>query len=107
MNSFLPSYMYSDAICMLAVLLWHNEIVSKNINSPLYFVIINETVIYLNCYPKRTVYSKGEKTAPIMLGRGSRMRFKVAVFVAMDVTKLSFFAIINGTPVGSIDRQLP
>ena len=80
---------------------------ANNINNPHYFVNMDETAIYLNCSPKRTVHAKGEKTVPIMLGGASGMRFTLAVSVAMDGTKLPLFAIFKGVPGGSIDRQLP
>ena len=80
---------------------------ANNINNPHYLINMDETAIYLNCSPKRTVHSKGEKTVPIMLGGTSGMRFTLAVSVAMDGTKLPLFAIFKGTPGGSIDRQLP
>ena len=80
---------------------------ASNINNPLFFVNMDETAIYLNCFPNRIVDAKGEKNVPIMLDGVSGMRFTVAVSVAMDGTKLQLFAIFKVVPSRIIDRQLP
>ena len=91
-----------DAYC-------HRIMTSYNlrINNPKYLVNMDETAIYLNCAPKRTVHLKGEKTVSVMIGGSSSMRFTLAVTVAMDGTKLPLFVIFKGKQGGTVEKQLP
>ena len=66
------------------------------INNPKYFVNMDETAIYMNCYPKRTIHPKGEKAASISLVGGSSYRITLALSIAMDGTKLPFFVVFKG-----------
>lgn len=77
----------------------------NRIKNPRLLVNMDETAIYLNCSPKRTVYGKGERTVSIRIGGTSSMRFTPAVTVAMDGTKLPLFAIFKGTPGGSVENS--
>ena len=77
------------------------------INDPYFLVNMDETAVYLNCSPNRTVHMKGEKTVSVMIGGASSMRFTLAVTVAMDGTKLPLFVIFKGTPGGKVEKQLP
>ena len=43
------------------------------IANPTYLINIDETTVYLNCSPTRTVHPKGEKTVYIMLGNAPSM----------------------------------
>ena len=76
------------------------------IGNPKYSLNMDETAVYLNCSPNRTVYPKGEKTVSIMFGRSSSTRFTLAVTIVMDGSKLPLFVIFKGTPGGNIERSL-
>ena len=77
------------------------------INDPHLLINMDETAVYLNCSPNRTVHMKGEKAVAMNIGSASSMRFTLAVTVAMDGTKLPLFVIFKGTPGGSVEKQLP
>ena len=72
-------------------------------DNPKYFLNMDETEVFLNCAPNRTVYPKGENKVSIMVGGSSSMRFTLAVIIAMDGRKLPFFVIFKGKPSGSIE----
>ncbi len=88
--------------CKLIVTVLQNYIVDLK-----YLVNMDETAVYLNCSPKRTVHRKREHTIPIRIGGGASPRFTLAVTVAMDGTKLPLFVIFKGTVGGSVERGLP
>ena len=81
---------------------FHNQI-----NNPKFFISMEETAVYLNCSPKRTVHPKGERTVSIRVGGSSSTTFTLAVSVAMDGTKLPLFVIFKGKPGGSVERSPP
>ena len=68
---------------------------------------MDETTVYLNSSPKRTVHPKGERIVSIRVGGLSYTRLALEVSVAMDGTKLHFFVIFKGKPGGSVERSLP
>ena len=88
--------------CRRVMTSFHNRI-----NNPRYLINMDETAIYLNCSPVRTVHPRGEKTVSIMIGGTSSMRFTLAVTVAMDGSKLPLFVIFKGVPGGRVDKSLP
>ena len=79
---------------------------NTRIRDPHYLINMDETAVYLNCSPSRTVHQKGEKTVSIMIGGTSSRRFTLAVTVAMDGTKLPLFVIFKGVPGGRVEKQL-
>ena len=79
---------------------------SNRIKDPKLFVNMDETAVYLNCSPKRTIHHRGERTVAIRIGGTSSMRFTLAVTVAMDGTKLPLFVIFKGKPGGNIEKNL-
>ncbi len=79
----------------------------NRIDEPHYLINMDETAVFLNCIPNRTVYMIGEKTISVMIEGTKSMRFKLAISVAMDGTKLPFFVIFKATPGGSVAKQLP
>ncbi len=79
----------------------------SRINNPHYFVNMDQTPVYMNCAPHRTVHKKGEKTLSIRVGGVNLQRFLLAVAVTMDVTKLPLFAVFKATLGGSVERSLP
>ena len=79
---------------------------NNTIANPRFFVNMDETAVYSNCSPNRTVHPKGEKTVSIMIGGTSSTRFTLAVSVATDGSKLPLFAIFKGVPSGRIDKSL-
>lgn len=72
--------------CRRVMTTYHNHI-----DDPRLLVNMDETAVYLNASPKRTVHRKGERTVSIRIGGSSSMRFTLAVIVAMDGTKLPLF----------------
>ena len=76
------------------------------VNNPKYFVNMDETNVYFNCKPKRTVNLRGQKTISIRIGSSSSLRVTVCVSIAMDGTKLPLFLIFKGTPHAQIERSL-
>ena len=80
---------------------------ANSIKNPRSFVKLDGTAIYLNYFQKRTIQSKGEKPALIILCGTSGMRLTSFVSVAMDGTKLWLLAIFRDTLGGSIEQQLP
>ena len=79
----------------------------NRINDPRFLINMDETAIYLDCYPNRTVHIKGEKTVSVIIGGVSSIRFTLAITITMDGTKLPLFVIFKGVPGGHIERQLP
>ena len=63
--------------------------------NPKYSLNMDETAMYLNCAPNRTVHPKEEKTVSIMVGGPSSMRFKITVTIARDGSKLPTIAILK------------
>ena len=78
----------------------------SKIRDPKYLVNMDETAVYLNCTPNRTVHPTGEKTVAIMIGRSNPTRITVAVSVAMDGSKLPLFVIFRGKPGGRVEKSL-
>ena len=68
---------------------------------------MDETAVYLNCSPNRTVHMKGEKTVAATIGIASSARFTLAVTVSTDGMKLPLFVIFKDTPRVSIEKKLP
>ncbi len=77
------------------------------INNPRYLVNMDQTAVFLNCSPTRTVDIKGKRTVSIRVGGSGSMKFTLCVAVALDGTKLPLFVIFKGQPNGSIARSLP
>lgn len=73
---------------------------------PHFLVNLDETAVYLNRFPTRTVHAKGKKTVSVMIGGALSIRFTLAVSVAMDSTKLALFATFKGISGGIVDKQL-
>ena len=78
----------------------------NNINNARYFVNMDETNVYFNCKPERTVSVKGRKTISIRIGCSTSLRVTLYVTIAMDGTKLPLFLIFKGAPGGHIERLL-
>ena len=76
------------------------------VNNAKYFVNMDETNVYFNCKPKRTVNLKGQKTISIRIGSSTSLRVTVCVSIAMDGTKLPLFLIFKGMPRKQIERSL-
>ena len=76
------------------------------INNPLFFVNMDQTAVYLNCPPKRTVDGKGKKIISIRVRGTASMRFTLCIAVAMDGTKLPLFVICKGKPNGNVEKNL-
>ena len=71
-------------------------------------VNMDQTAVYLNFSPTRTVKEKGKRTVSIRIGGGSSLlRFTLCVAVAFDGTKIPLFVIFRGQPNGSIENKLP
>ena len=49
---------------------------------------MDQTAVYLNCAPNRTVHPKGENTVSSIVGGSSSICFTLAVTIAMDESKL-------------------
>ena len=64
------------------------------------------TAVCLNCSPSHSVHQKGEKTVSIMIGGTSSRRIPLAITVAMDGKKVSFFVIFKGFPGGRFEKSL-
>ena len=67
---------------------------------------MDETNVYFNCKPKRTVNLRGQKTISIRIGSSTSMRVTLCVTIAMDETKLPLFLIFKGAPRAKIERSL-
>ena len=79
---------------------------NNTLRNPRFLVNMDETAVYLNCSPNRTVHPKREKTVPIMIGGTFSTRFKLAISDATDDSKLPLFVIFKGIPDGRIDKSL-
>ena len=77
-----------------------------HIRDPHYLVNMDETAVYLNCCPSRTVHQKGGKRVSIMIGGTSSRRFTLGITLAMDGAKLPLFVILKGLPGGRIEKSL-
>ena len=77
------------------------------IKNPRYLLNMDQTAVYLNCSPSRTVDKKGKCTISIPFGGSSSMRFTLCFLVALDGTKLPLFVIFKGKPNGNIEKALP
>ena len=62
--------------------------------------------MYLDCASNRAVHPKGEKAVSIMVERSTSMNFTLAVTIEMDGSKLSSYAIFQGTSGGSVKDLL-
>ena len=78
----------------------------NRIRKPKLLCDMDQTLVYMNCTPCRTVYKKGARTVSIKVGGTKGLRSTVAVTVAMDGTKLPLFVMFNGKTGGRIDRSL-
>ena len=65
------------------------------IGNPKYFLKIDETAVYLNFSPNRSVHPKREKTVSIMVGGSLSTRFTLAVTIATDGRQLLLFVILK------------
>ncbi len=79
----------------------------NRINSPKFLVTMDETAVFLNYAPKRTVGTAEERTVSIRVVECSSLRFTLAVKVAMDGTKLPLFVILKAEPGGSVEKSPP
>ena len=79
---------------------------NTHIRDPHYLVNMDETAVYLNCSPSRTVHQEVGKTVSIMIGGTSSRSFTLAVTVAMVGTKLPLFVIFKGVTGGRIEKSL-
>ena len=75
--------------------------------NPRFLVNMDETAIYLNCSPNRTVHPTDGKAVSIIVGGISSTRFTLAVIITMDGTKLPLFVIFKGTLGDSFEKSLP
>eukprot|EP00171_Calliarthron_tuberculosum_P016779 IDg16779t1 len=75
----------------------------NRVHDPRFFCNMDETAVYFDLKPIRTVHTNGEKTVFIRIGRSSANRCTVCVTISMDATKLPLFVIIKRTPRGRID----
>ena len=75
-------------------------------DDPRFFINMDETAVYLNCAPNRTVHLRSEKTVSIMVGGGCCARFTQALSMAMDGSKLYLFVTLKGVPGGRIEISL-
>ena len=71
----------------------------------MFLINMDETALYFNSPPTRTVHTKGEKTVSVNI-QGASLRVTVAVSIAMNRTKLRLFVIFKGKPRGSIEKSL-
>ncbi len=78
------------AFCRRIMTSFHNRVDNAH-----YFVNKDQTPVYMNCAPHRTVHRKGEKTVSIRVGGLNSQRFSLAVAVAMDGTKLPLFIVFK------------
>ena len=67
---------------------------------------MDETAVYLNCRPTRTVHPTREKTVAANIGGATSSRFTFAVSIAMDGTKLPLFVIFKGQRGGKQEKSL-
>ena len=77
------------------------------IKNPRYLLNMDQTAVYLNSSPNRTVDKKGNRTISIRVGGPSSMWFTLCVSVAVDGTKLPLFVIFKCKPNGNIEKDLP
>ena len=61
------------------------------VRNPKFLFNMDQTLLYMNCGPNRTVHRRGKRTVPIGTGRSFSNRIKFAVTVAMDGTNLPLF----------------
>lgn len=67
-----------------------------NLNgNPKCFLNMDETEVYLNSAPNRTIHSKAESKISIMVGRSLLMRFTFAVTMTMDGIEFRLFVTFN------------
>ena len=78
----------------------------NQISDPHYLVSMDETAIYRNCFPERSVDVTREKNISIMIRGALSIRFMLAIIFSMDGTKLPLFVIFKGKPVGSVEKQI-
>lgn len=104
-NNFLPDRWYSYATYSPWLLLQNIDRISATYYNLKYLINKEETVVYLNYSPKRTGFSKGEKTVSVFIDGSLSTRFKFAVAVARDRTNLSLFIIFKGGPGGLLERS--
>ena len=78
----------------------------SSICNPRYFVNMDETNVYFNCKPKRSVSLTGQKTIYIRLGSSSSLRVTVCVSIAFDGNKLSSFLMFKRASRGPVERSL-
>ena len=71
----------------------------NRIRNPKLLCDMDQTPVYMNSTPGRTVHRKGARFVSIKVGGTTGLRITVAVTVAMDGSKLSLFIIFKGKPV--------
>ena len=80
---------------------FYNKVGNKN-----YFVNMDETAIFFDCKPKRTVNVRGPCTVGIRVG-GSGSRLSLCVSITFDGTKRPLFVVSKAMPRGPVERALP
>ena len=79
---------------------------NKQVANPKFLCKMDQTPLYMNCAPTRTVHRRGERNVSIRTGGSSSNSITVAVTVAIDGTKLPLFCIIKEKKSGKIQRTL-
>ena len=79
--------------------------IRNRIGDPKRLINMDETNVYLNCTPMRTVHPKGERTVAVNIGGITPTRFTFTVTVAMDGSKLPLFVIFKGKRGDKIEKS--
>ena len=76
---------------------------NMQVANPKYICNLDQTPVYMNCGPTRTVHRRGERSVSIRTGGPSSSSITVAATIAatdaIDVTKLSLFCMFKGKRV--------
>ena len=67
---------------------------------------MDETAVYFESRPRRTVHATGARTVPIRAPGRSNQRLTACLSVAADGTKLPLFVILRGEPDGRIEKSI-
>ena len=77
---------------------------SMRVRNPKFLCNMDQTPVYMNCAPNRTVHRRGERTVSIRTGGSSSNH--VTVTTAMDGSKLPLFCTFKGKKGGKIQTDL-
>lgn len=78
----------------------------KRVGKPKLLCNMDQTPLYMNFAPNRTVHHKGEHNLSIRTGGSSSARIAVAVTVAMDGSKFPLFYVFKCKTVSKIRSSL-